>query len=163
MTTELRPGTTHYATPNDTDVVITRVVAAPQALVFAAYTQPEHIRQWMTGPDGWTMPVCEFEPRAGTAWRMVFRREEGTEMTLSGTVVEVDPPHRVVTTENWGPEWPDTRNTTEFSEANGHTVITLTIRYASQAVRDAALETGMKQGLEASFARLDRVAAAMQV
>ena len=154
-------GITSYAMPSDTEVVITRVFDAPRALVFDAWTKPEHLRRWCTGPDGWTMPVCEVDHRAGGKWRYVYRKNDGAEMTLQGTCREFTPPERFVTTESWGPEWPETVNSAVFTESQGRTTVTLTITYQSKQIRDAALQTGMKVGLEASFDRLASLVAGM--
>jgi uncharacterized protein YndB with AHSA1/START domain len=148
---------TTFTTPSDREVVITRAVDAPRRLVFAAWTDPRHIPQWLLGPEGWTMPICEMDLRPGGAWRYVWRKADGAEMEMSGIVREVSPPERLVTTERWGPEWPETVNTLRLTESGGKTTITLTITYVSKAARDAALETGMADGVEQSFVRLDRI------
>jgi uncharacterized protein YndB with AHSA1/START domain len=62
-----------------------------------------------------------------------------------------------VTTERWGPEWPETLNTVEFTESGGFTTITTTVTYPSKEARDAAIQTGMMDGMEASYARLDEL------
>jgi uncharacterized protein YndB with AHSA1/START domain len=157
MTGTLRPGVTSYATPTDTTVVMTRVVEAPRRLVWKAWTDPAHIRQWLLGPEGWTMPVCEMDARPGGMWRYVWRKADGVEMAMSGVVREAVPNERLVSTEKWGPEWPETVNTVALSESGGRTTITLTILYPSLEARDAALKTGMKDGSDASFARLDEL------
>ena len=157
MATATKPGVTSYTTPTDREVVVTRVVDAPRRLVFAAWTDPTHIPNWLLGPAGWTMPVCELDLRPGGAWRYVWRKSDGSELTMGGLVREVMPPERLVTTERWGPEWPETVNTLTLLESGGRTTITLTITYPSKAARDAALETGMKGGMDESFARLDRL------
>lgn len=157
MATATKTGVTTYTTPTDREVVVTRVVDAPRRLVFAAWTDPRHIPQWLLGPAGWSMPVCELDLRAGGAWRYVWRKSDGSEMEMSGIVREVTPPERLVTTERWGPEWPETVNTLVLTESAGKTTITLTITYPSKSARDAALGTGMKSGMDESFARLDRV------
>jgi uncharacterized protein YndB with AHSA1/START domain len=82
-------------------------------------------------------------------------------MGMTGTYREVVPPERLVHTESWGPEWPETVNTMVLTESGGRTTITLTILYPSKEARDAALRTGMKDGMEQSFARLDRVLGAL--
>jgi uncharacterized protein YndB with AHSA1/START domain len=155
MSSPAKTGVTTYATPTDREVVITRVVAAPRRLVFEAYTTPRHLQQWLLGPEGWTMPICEIDLRPGGAFRYVWRKDDGAEMTIAGSVREVKPPERLVTTESWGPEWPETVNTVVFTEAAGHTTIVLTVRYPSKDARDAALQTGMKEGRDQGFARLD--------
>ena len=154
-------GVTSLATPSDTEVVITRVFDAPRALVFDAWTKPEHLQRWCTGYDGWTMPVCEVDHRPGGKWRYVFRSHEGAEMTMQGVCREYTPPSRFVTTESWGPEWPESINTLVFTESGGRTIVTLTITYQSKAIRDAALETGMKDGLDVSLVRLDGLLASL--
>jgi uncharacterized protein YndB with AHSA1/START domain len=155
MTTATRPGVTTYATPTDREVVVTRVVDAPRKVVFAAHTEPRHLQRWLLGPEGWTMPVCEFDARPGGAWRYVWRKADGSEMAMSGIVREFAPPERVVHTERWGPEWPETVNTTVFTESEGRTTITLTIAYPSREARDAAIQTGMKGGMDQSYDRLE--------
>ncbi|NTU81959.1 MAG: SRPBCC family protein [Chloroflexales bacterium] len=152
---------TTLTTPSDREVVITRVVNAPRRLVFAAYTSPEHVPHWMLGPEGWAMPVCEIDLRPGGAWHFVWRRADGAEMEMRGVYQEVTPPDRLVSTESWGGDWPDTLNTLLLSEEGGKTTITQRIRYPSQAARDAALKTGMQDGMATSFDRLAAYLATM--
>jgi uncharacterized protein YndB with AHSA1/START domain len=148
-------GTTTLTTPSDLEVVLTRVVDAPRRLVWETWTNPEHVPQWMTGPDGWTMPVCEIDLRAGGGWHFVWRKADGTEMDMRGAYREVTPPERLVSTESWGENWPETVNTLILSEKGGKTTITQVILYPSKEARDAALKTGMKEGMDQSFDRLD--------
>ncbi len=154
MTTADRVGETTFATPTDTEIEITRVFDAPRALVFDAWTKPEHIPNWMLGPPGWTMPACEVDLRAGGAWRFAWQHSDGNEMTMQGVYREVSPPERLVSTESWGPEWPETVNTVTFNEEAGRTTVVITTSYPSKEARDAALGTGMKQGMNLSFERL---------
>jgi len=154
MTTTPRADATTYATPSDQEIVVTRVVNAPRRLVFEVHTSPAHLPHWMLGPEGWTMPVCEIDLRPGGAWHFVWRRSDGTEMEMHGVYQEIVPPERVVSTESWGGAWPETLNTLTLSEANGKTTITSRVRYPSKAARDAALQTGMQEGVSVSFDRL---------
>ena len=151
---ENRLGTTSFTTPSDREISGTRVVDAPRALVWEAFTNPEHVRRWMLGPEGWTMPVCEIDLRPGGAWHFVWRQEEGTEMGMTGVYREVTPPARLVQTESWGPDWPETINTLTLAEEYGRTTIVQTVLYPSKEARDAALKTGMKEGWSASLDRL---------
>ncbi len=149
-----KPGTTTFSTPSDREIAATRVFDAPRRLVFEAYTNPEHIPHWMLGPEGWTMPVCEVDLRPGGAWHFVWRRGDGDEMAMRGSYKEVVPPEKVVSTESWGGEWPETINTLTLTEENGRTTMTSTVLYPSREARDAALKTGMKDGMTQSFDRL---------
>jgi uncharacterized protein YndB with AHSA1/START domain len=92
--------------------------------------------------------------RPGGAWHFVWRRADGTEMEMRGEYREVTLPERLVSTESWGGDWPETINTVTLSEEDGKTTITQTVLYPSQEARDAALETGMKDGVSQSFDRL---------
>lgn len=154
MATANRVGTTTLTTPSEREAVITRVVEAPRSLVWEAWTSPEHLPNWLLGPDGWTMPVCELDLRPGGAWHFVWRRSDGTEMEMHGVYREIVPPERLVNTESWGGDWPETVNTLVLTEEDGKTTITLTVLYPSEEARDAALGTGMKDGADMSFDRL---------
>jgi uncharacterized protein YndB with AHSA1/START domain len=154
MTTAHEIGATTFTTPSDREFRMTRVFDAPRELVFAAWTSPEHLPHWLLGPGGWTMPICEMDLRAGGALRWVWRREDGTEMEIRGTYREIEAPARIVNTESWGGDWPDTLNTLEFAEEDGRTTLTLTVLYPSPEARDAALATGMRDGMNLSNERL---------
>lgn len=140
--------------PSDREIVMTRVVNAPCHLVFEAWTNREHVPHWMLGPAGWTMPICEIDLRPGGAWHFVWRRSDGTEMEMHGVYKEITPPERLVSTESWGGDWPETLNTLILSEENGKTTIMIRMLYPSQEARDAALKTGMKEGVSESYDRL---------
>ena len=146
---------TTFTTPSDREFVTTRVFDAPRRLVWDAWTNPKHVPNWLLGPSGWTMPICEIDLRPGGAWRFVWRRSDGTEMEMRGSYREVNPPERLVNTERWGGPWPETINTLVLTEAGDRTLMTLTVLYPSKEARDAATETGMKGGMIESFDRLD--------
>jgi uncharacterized protein YndB with AHSA1/START domain len=153
----------NVTTPTDREIVVTRVFNAPRNLVFDAWTNPKYLPHWMLGPDGWTMPVCEIDLRPGGSWHFVWRHSNGKEMEMRGEYREVKPPERVVSSESWGPDWPETLNTVVFSERAGKTTATITLLYASKEARDAALKTGMKQGLAQSYDRLENYLSSLTV
>jgi uncharacterized protein YndB with AHSA1/START domain len=67
--------TLQVTTPSDREIAMTRVFNAPRHLVFDALTKPELVKQWLFGPPGWTMPVCEIDLRVGGQYRYVWRRD----------------------------------------------------------------------------------------
>lgn len=146
--------------PSDTEVVVMRQFRAPAALVFEAWTKPEHLRRWF-GRDGWALPVCEVDLRAGGAWRYVHVGPDGMELALSGEYLEVDPPRRLVSTERFDEPFFEvmgggTVNTLTFEEdAGGVTTLTLRVEYRSKEARDSALQTGMEEGLGEGLHRLE--------
>jgi uncharacterized protein YndB with AHSA1/START domain len=149
--------------PSDTELRVVRWFDAPRERLWEAWTRPEDLRQWMVGPDGWVMERCDLDLRAGGSWRFEWRKDDGAEMALWGTYREVSPPGRLVHTENWGGDWPETLNTLTFTESAGRTRMELITEYPSRADRDAALGTGMTGGMELSFQRLDRRLEALRV
>jgi len=148
-------GSMKLATPGDRTIEMSRDFDAPKQLVFDAYTKPELVRQWLGVFNGMTMPVCEIDLRPGGSWHFKWSRADGCEMEMQGTYEEISPPERLVSTERWDGDWPETVNTVVFTELDGQTLVTSTMRYPSKEARDAALGTGMKDGMDMSFARLD--------
>jgi uncharacterized protein YndB with AHSA1/START domain len=153
--------TLEITTPSDREVAMTRTFDAPRRLVWEAWTDPRYVPRWMTGPEGWTMPVCEIDLRPGGSWHFVWRRADGSEMEMRGSYREVAPPDRLVCTEKWGDEWPETINTLTLVERDGRTTVTQTILYPSKEARDAALGTGMADGASQSLDRLETLLATM--
>lgn len=143
---------THYATPSDLELVITRTFDAPRRLVWAAFTDPKHVPHWHVGPDGFTMPVCEIDLRPGGAFRYGWRNAQGREFFASGTYREVEPPARLayVTAMNGAEQ--DT--TLTFDEDGGRTTVVNTMRFPSAQVRDQAIPYA-KIGTDTNYARLD--------
>jgi uncharacterized protein YndB with AHSA1/START domain len=154
MTQKSDPGgrKTTYSTPNDRELVVTRTFDAPRALVWAAFTDPKHIPHWNTGPEGFSMPVCEIDLRPGGGWRRVWRNAKGREFSATGMYREVDPPTRIVEALNPGDE--ENIATTTFAEENGRTTVTVTTLFASAASRDQAIPYA-KMGTDSSYVRLD--------
>lgn len=154
MAQQNQSGVTSFTTA-DRRIIATRVFEAPRRKVWEAHVNPEHLRAWLLGPEGWTMPVCDSDPRPGRAWRFVWRKADGTQMEMRGSYREVVPPERIVHTESWAGDWPETVNSTVLTEKDGQTTVTVTVQYPSNEARDAALGTGMKDGWAKSYERLE--------
>jgi uncharacterized protein YndB with AHSA1/START domain len=80
------------------DLVLERVVDVPRELVWAAWTRPEHLRQWFT-PKPWTVVDCEIDLRPGGLFRTVMRSPEGKEFPNIGCYLEVVPNERLIWTD----------------------------------------------------------------
>jgi len=98
-------GTLKVTTPMEREIVMTRVFDAPRRLVFDALTKPELLRQWLLGPPGWSMPVCEIDLRVGGAYRYLWRGPDGIEMGTRGVFREIAAPERLVATEKFDQPW----------------------------------------------------------
>jgi uncharacterized protein YndB with AHSA1/START domain len=151
--------------PSDREVKVTRSFRAPRALVYRAYTEPQLVRQWLLGPPGWSMPVCEMDVRVGGNFRWRWRSDEGgNEFGFTGTFREVQPSSKLVHTEAYDPGtvgggYPgnDAIVTVTFVEDGGITTVTTLIDFGSKEARDRAVATGMTDGMEQSYQLLDRL------
>src|SRR5271170_4138359 len=83
-------------TEGDTHIVVTRHFAAPPEAVYRAHTEPELIRKWLLGPDGWTMPVCINEARPNGRFRYEWTNEKGSGFSVTGEILELEPYSRIV-------------------------------------------------------------------
>jgi uncharacterized protein YndB with AHSA1/START domain len=149
-------------TPSDHEIRMTRLFDAPRHLVFEAMSRPEHITQWWGNlGEGYSVPVCEVDLRVGGAWRFVNRHPQG-EAAFYGVYREIAPPDRIVFTEIYEP-FPDAESvvTAVFTEEQGKTRFTATVRYPSREVRDMVLQSGMARGAATSYDRLEEVAASL--
>ncbi|MDQ4215050.1 SRPBCC family protein [Microbacterium capsulatum] len=144
---------------DDTHVRITRLVDGPRELVWRAHTEPELVRQWMLGPEGWEMTECTDSTVVGETYRNSWAPvgdTPGEPFGFEGEVLLVDAPRRAVTTERMqGTDGPSTLNDLSLYEEDGATLITLLIEYPDLATRDMILATGMVDGMEASYDRLE--------
>ena len=148
------------APQGDREIVIERSFDAPRDLVFEAFTKPELVKRWMLGPDGWSMPVCTIDLRAGGRGRYEWQNaDRSTGMSLNTVFKEVVVPERIVHTERFDPDWAqgEATVTTLFTEKNGKTTVTIKIVYAAADVRDMVLKSGMDEGMARSYERLDDV------
>src|SRR5437660_2667545 len=90
----------------DREILMTRAFDAPRKLVFDAFTKPELVKQWLLGPPGWSMPVCEIDLRVGGRYRYVWRRDrDGTKIGMGGVYREIVAPERIVATERFDEAW----------------------------------------------------------
>jgi uncharacterized protein YndB with AHSA1/START domain len=150
---------------DDTHVRITRLIEGPIDLVWRAHHEPELLKKWMLGPDGWSLVECEVAPTVGGKYRYVWEPGEGVDgerFGFDGETLLVDAPRRAVTTEHMtGTDYPSTLNDLNLYEEDGATLITLLIEYPDKETRDIVLATGMTEGMEASYSRLEGVLAAV--
>jgi uncharacterized protein YndB with AHSA1/START domain len=153
--------------PSEREVKVMRSFKAPKALVFKAYTEPPLVRRWMLGPPGWSMPVCEMDVRVGGKYRWRWRSDQDeNEFGFSGTFREVVPAARLVHTEAYDPgtlgdAYPEKEAivTITFTEQGGVATVTTLIDFGSKETRDAAMSTGMTDGMEQSYQLLDALLA----
>jgi len=155
------------------EFVITRLLDAPRALVFKAWTDPAHMKHWW-GPHNFEIPVCRMDVRPGGAYRIVMRGADGVDYPVKGIYREITPPERLVMTmdvSEHSKEWhdhvkpnrrPDETNpagemlmTVTFKEVAGKTELTIRVLFESVEIRNSMVKMGMTEGWTQSLERLE--------
>jgi uncharacterized protein YndB with AHSA1/START domain len=142
-------------TPSEREIVIERVFDAPRALVFEAWTKPEHVAHWWD-PSGAPLAVCEIDLRPNGAFRFVNSGPDGAKYPFAGFYREITPTSRLV----FGGPSPvskgEGRCTLVFSEQDGKTTLTMTFECQSKADRDVLLQMRVDVGTTLTLDNLDR-------
>jgi uncharacterized protein YndB with AHSA1/START domain len=99
-------GSSAIAPSAEQELVVTRIIDAPRALVFRAWTDAEQVANWW-GPQGFVTTFCEMDIRPGGAYRCCMRSPAGTDHWKRGVYREIVAPERIVFTFAW-------------EDANGH-------------------------------------------
>jgi uncharacterized protein YndB with AHSA1/START domain len=146
-------------TEGDRHVVITRRFAASPEAVYRAHTETGLIQKWILGPDGWTMPVCICEAKPGGKIRYEWSNGQGGGFSLTGEFVTLTPFSRIVHVERMHlpATTPDNHIETRFAPDGDGTLMTMRMELPNEAARTAMLASGMDQGMEASYARLENI------
>lgn len=144
----------------DNVIVVTRKFNAPAEFVYRAHVEEELLRKWMLGPEGCSMPVCISDAKPNGQIRFEWECPGQPNFHLTGHYVSLDPYKRIEHVERMHlPDpTPDNHVTTTFEEKNGVTHITVRMQVPNAEVREAMLATGMDQGMEESYARLESLA-----
>ena len=147
------------AEPGKTSFTTRRIVDAPRALVFDAFTKCEHLKNWM-GPRNLSMVSCETDLRVGGRYRFVFRTPDGQDIGFSGEYKEIVKPERIVRTFVFEPI-PEAAalETLELEESGGTTIIRTTTLHKTVENRDGHVGSGMEAGMTEGYARLDELLA----
>jgi uncharacterized protein YndB with AHSA1/START domain len=151
---------------SDTQVRVSRIIRGTVDQVWQAHHDPALLQRWLLGPDGWTMPVCEVATEVGGGYRYEWARvdasgdEAPAGFGFEGELLESEPPHRSVTSERMiGMDGPGTTNELTLTARHDGTLMCLVITYPNVELRDTVLATGMVDGMETSYARLEGVLA----
>jgi uncharacterized protein YndB with AHSA1/START domain len=142
---------------SDTQVRVARVIRGSVEQVWQAHSDAELMKKWLLGPDGWRMPVCEIATNVGDTYRYEWEKDASGEgrFGFTGELLESEYPHRQVTTESMIGVPGQTLNELTLTPVEGGTLLSLVITYANAEMRDMILATGMTDGMETSYQRLE--------
>ena len=139
----------------DLTLEINRLLPGSPSVVFGAFSEPDELAKWW-GPEGFTIPSLEFEPRVGATYRIEMQPPEGDPFHLTGEFREVDPPVRFAFTFNWEPPDPDDVETLvdlSFRDRSGSTEVALSQGTFKTEARWALHRDGWTE----SFDKLERL------
>lgn len=137
------------------DLVLERVIDVPRELVWAAWTQPEHLRHWFT-PRPWTVSDVEIDLRPGGIFRTVMRSPEGQEFLNIGCYLEVVSNERLVWTDALLPGFRPAAVTSGSCHVEGFFTAVIELRPEGSGTRYTATalhrdQAGCRQHAEMGF------------
>ncbi len=149
------------------ELVLERTFRAPRALVFAAFTQAEHLRRWW-GPRGWELSHCTVDLRPGGRWHYCMKcvdREQGDFYGMEswglGIYDKVGAPEQLVYTDYFSDaqgginaEMPAPQTTLIFEETGEGTRVISRSVYPSEDALKTVMDMGMLQGVTQTWDRL---------
>lgn len=173
MTVSDESKSAHFEPDQDaqlSEFTITRIFEAPRDLLFSAWTEQQHLKQWF-GPKGFTIPLCRLNLVPGGTFHYCIRAANGSEMWGKWTFREIVSPKRLVLVNSFSnkhgnltrhpyiADWPMEMLTTAiFLEDDGQTGLKLTwspINASPAEIRTFdTMHDAMTQGWNGTFDQL---------
>lgn len=162
---------------SDTSVVVTRTFDAPREAVWRAWTEPELWSQWFAPEPMTGRAEIDLRPEGRYTFTMIDA--DGTEYTSAGRYLEIEAPERLVYTDEvtdpsdfvdmvndargaaLGTPVPEGIATVTLRDLGGRTEMTFAEEFDSKGTRDAWVQLQMIEGLDAGFAKLERMLTAV--
>ncbi len=143
---------------SERELVVTRTFDGPVRLVFEAWTRPELMKRWWT-PKSIGVPLlsCEMDVRTGGSYRLVFGHDASQSMAFVGKYLDVQPPSRLVWTNEESEDGAVT--TVTFEERDGKTLLTVHELYPSKEALEGG--HGAEKGMPEQFEQLDELLTAL--
>ena len=134
----------------DRELVLTRLINAPRAKVYRAWTDPELLKQWFA-PKPYTTPIVEIDVRPGGSAYFVMRGPDGKDLPNRGVYLEVVPNEKLVSTDAYVAAWEPSEKPfmtliLTFEDEGGKTRYTARVRHWSVADREAHEKMGFHEG-----------------
>lgn len=155
---------TQQAVSENKEILITREFDAPRQLVWDVWTCSKHIEKWW-GPRGFSTRVTEMDLRVGGKLRYVMIGPDGTEYPGYGVFIEIVPPERILSTDEFGDNYDQILpnvdlprgmvTTAAFDEISARTRLTLTITHPTPEDRKKHENMGVVAGWNSSLDKLD--------
>ena len=156
--TTMTAGSTKLTTPTDREIRFERLFDAPRECVWRAFTEPGLVAQWWGR--GNPLDIERDDVVRGGHWRYLEHGPEGVS-GFEGRYREVTKPKRIARTFEWDglPGHPSVEEMSLEATADGRTMLTATTLFLTREERDGMLAAGMEDGMNESYAALDRLLA----
>lgn len=149
-------------------LTLERVFNAPRELVFQAFSEAEHLKQWW-GPRGWSVPFCKVDFRPGGIWHYCMKCEDKSQGDFYGMESWGKAIYKTIVTNerieytdyfsdsegNVSADLPATDAILEFVEFEGKTKLINQAKYASPEALQQVLDMGMEKGITETWDRLE--------
>lgn len=135
-------------------LTLERTFDAPIALVWEAWTQPEHIAQWW-GPKGMQTKVIEHEFKPGGKWKFAMETPDGKEFITEGVYSEIVEPHKIVSSADFKPMTEGVELHVLFEAVGDQTKFTFSVIHATEEYCKQQEEMGFYNGWGSVFDNLE--------
>jgi uncharacterized protein YndB with AHSA1/START domain len=159
MSAQSQQTQTRAKTAATKELEFTRTLDAPVDRVFKAWTDPKQLAQWW-GPEGFTNPTCEIEPRLDGRLYIVMRGPDGADYPMSGRITEIRPPSRLAFTniaeDKNGTPHLEGFTAVSLTEQDGKTLLHVQTGAVTLTEQGAGMLDGMEQGWSQTLGRLEK-------
>ena len=144
----------------DRGLTLTRAIDASPDFVYRAHVEPKLLQQWMTGPEGWSMPECRVDAQAGGTMYCAWAHPEEGGFHLTAEFIALEPGRRIEHVErmHMPDPMPDTHIVTTFEPDGDGMRLVVRMTLPDEESRQGMLDFGAVEGMEASYARLEGLA-----
>jgi uncharacterized protein YndB with AHSA1/START domain len=148
----------------DREIIISRTFDGPARIVFDAWTKPELVKRWWAPKGRATIVSVDADVRVGGKYRYVLKADVGEAFAFSGSYTEITPHSRLVYTQSFEPmaDAGSAIITVTFDERDGKTRLVSRELYPSKEAREAALSSGMEEGMRETMDQLDVLVASLR-
>ena len=149
---------------DDRELLMTRILDAPRALVYKAWTEPEQVAKWW-GPAGFTNTITEMDLRPGGVWKVIMHGPDGTDYPNKIVYEEVVHAEKLVYMHSEDSAEDDTKFhvTVHFEDEGKKTKLTMRMRFETAEEKDKIIrESGAMEGHKQTMIRLEELLATIQ-
>lgn len=142
---------------SDREIVTTRLINAPRARVWEAFTDPDQLSQWW-GPNGFTTTTESMEFKVGGVWKYMMHGPDGTDYPNKIIYDEIVVPEKLMYrhSDDGGNLDVSFVSTITFEEQDGKTLVTMRAVFVTAEERDrVGREYGAVEGAKQTLGRLD--------